>query len=181
MPAAVLVRVRIRRADDAVRAVGLEGVEDLQSKDERIPLGEAVPHVVQIDLHPVRLVDGVVRGLVVSIVVRLLEDQLLVVAPSALGAGAFLFQRLDAVAKGRAVILAGVALEVALVPVDEEARDAAVVAVGALLKIFQCAGEGVGGAAADVALVLDGREVRAQVDEGRQLVGLPLRRLVVGV
>jgi len=55
------------------------------------------------------------------------------------------------------------------------------VAVGPLLQVLERAGQRVGGAAAHLALILDRSQVRAEIDEARQLVRLPLRGLVVGV
>lgn len=140
-----------------------------------IALGEAVAHRIELDRHAPRLVDRVVRRRGVGLFPRLAQHLLDVVGPQILGASALGLEGLDAEVEVGATVLVGLAVEVALVVVDEQARNVDEVAARSLLQVLERASQRVGRAAADVALILDRRHVSAQVDEVRHAE----RRVVV--
>src|SRR3569833_1270511 len=89
------------------------------------------------------------------------------VGPHRLRTGALLTDGLDAIAKHRAGIIVNTVFDDSLVVVDEQARRSEYLRE-ALLHLVELdrAADGVGGAAAELALVVNGRAVVTKIDFG---------------
>ena len=164
------------RVSGAGDGLAFETLIDREPEDERVTGREATLHLVQVR-HDALVGDRTVKlGVAVALgggTRRELRDD---VGPLGLRAYPVARHRLDAVADHRAAVAGHRPLDLALVVVDEQTRRHEV--PQPLLHAIELhrPRDRVGGAAAELALVVDGRALRAKVGRRRQRQEILRRR-----